>query len=154
MFNRKMSTSESTPRKPPPQIPQDMKAFNRKVIEEFRANQGKLSGPMAKSSVILLTTTGRKTGEQRTVVVGHGKDGDRYVVIASNNGAPEHPLWYQNLLANPKATVEVGPEKFEARARTARPDEREQLVPVVPYIKSQQELTSREIPIVVLERAK
>lgn len=144
-------SQESSPRKPPPQIPQDMKAFNQKVIEEHRANHGKLSGMMADRHVLLLTTTGARSGQPRTVVVGYGRDGDRCVVIASNNGAPKHPFWYGNLLKNPNATVEVGAEKFEARARTARPEEREKLTTFVPYVKSQQELTSREIPIVVLE---
>ena len=144
-------SQESAPRKAPPRIPQDMKAFNQKVIEEHRANQGQLSGMMAGRHVLLLTTTGARSGEPRTVVVGYGRDGDRCVVIASNNGAAEHPFWYRNLLKNPNATVDVGADKFEARARTARPEEREQLTPLVPYVKSQQELTSREIPIVVLE---
>lgn len=148
-----MSTGESPPRKQPPQVPSDIKAFNRKVVEEHRANKGKLSGMMANRHVLLLTTIGRKSGEERTVVLGYGQDGNRYVVIASGNGAKDHPLWYRNILANPAATVEVGADTFEARGRTARPEEREQLIPLVPYIRSQQELTSREIPIVVLEQA-
>jgi len=130
-----------------------MKAFNRKLIEEFRANGGQLSGQMAGRTLMLLTTTGAKSGKERTAVLGFGKDGDRYVVIASGNGAPSHPGWYQNLLARPIATVEVGPNKFKARARTARPEEREQLKRFVPYIEQQQTLTKREIPIVVLERS-
>ncbi len=134
-----------------PQIPQDMKAFNKKVIEEHRANRGQLSGMMAGRHVLLLTTTGAKSGQPRTVVLGYGRDGDRWVVVASGNGAPQHPRWYRNLLKNPNATVEVGAETLEARARTARPEERERLTPLVPYVKSEQEKTSREIPIVVLE---
>ena len=148
-----MSSEQPTKRKPPPQIPADMKAFNRKLIEEFRANGGQLSGQMAGRTLMLLTTTGAKSGKERTAVLGFGKDGDRYVVIASGNGAPSHPGWYQNLLARPIATVEVGPDKFKARARTARPEEREQLKRFVPYIEQQQTLTKREIPIVVLERS-
>ena len=148
-----MSSEQPTQQKPPPQIPADMKAFNRKLIEEFRANGGQLSGQMAGRTLMLLTTTGAKSGKERTAVLGFGKDGDRYVVIASGNGAPSHPGWYQNLLARPIATVEVGPDKFKARARTARPEEREQLKRFVPYIEQQQTLTKREIPIVVLERS-
>ena len=148
-----MSSEEPTRRKPPPQIPTDIKAFNRKLIEEFRANGGQLSGQMAGRTLMLLTTTGAKSGKERTAVLGFGKDGDRYVVIASGNGAPSHPGWYQNLHARPIATVEVGPNKFKARARTARPEEREQLKRFVPYIEQQQTLTKREIPIVVLERS-
>jgi deazaflavin-dependent oxidoreductase (nitroreductase family) len=128
-----------------------MKAFNRKVIEEFRSSGGKLSGQLAKSKVLLLTATGARSGEPRTVVVGYGQDGNRYVVIASDNGAVDHPFWYRNLLAKPEATVEVGPREFKARPRTASSAERDRLKAVVPYIESQQELTSREIPIVVLE---
>ena len=86
-------------------------------------------------------------------MLGFGKDGDRYVIIASGNGAPSHPAWYHNLQARPIATVEVGPDKFKVRARTARPEERDQLKPRVPYIEQQQTLTKREIPIVVLDRA-
>jgi deazaflavin-dependent oxidoreductase (nitroreductase family) len=130
-----------------------MNAFNRKLIEEFRANHGKLSGPMAGRTLMILTTTGAKSGKERTTVLGFGKAGDRYVVIASGNGAPSHPGWYRNLQARPIATVEVGPDKFKVRARTAAPEEREPLKRLVPYIEQQQTLTKREIPIVVLERS-
>jgi deazaflavin-dependent oxidoreductase (nitroreductase family) len=132
-----------------------MNAFNQGVIKEFRANRGEISsGPLAGRHVMLLTTTGAKTGKERTAVLGFGKDGNRYVIIASGNGAPSHPAWYFNLQARPIATVEIGPgpEKFKARARTARPEEREKLKAAVPYIEQQQTLTTREIPIVVLER--
>jgi deazaflavin-dependent oxidoreductase (nitroreductase family) len=129
-----------------------MKAFNRALIEEWRANDGRLSGPMAGRNLILLTTTGARSGEPRTTVLGFGRHGDRLVAIASNNGAPAHPAWYVNLLANPTATVELGAEMFEVRARTASPDEREEFSKAVPYLESQQKLTKREIPIVVLER--
>ena len=120
-----------------------MIAFNRKVIEEFRANRGQLSGPMKGRSLMLLTTTGAKSG----------KDGDHVVVIASGNGAPSHPAWYLNLQARPIATVEVGADKFKVRARTAAPDEREHLKQMIPYLEQQQSLTTREIPIVVLDRS-
>ena len=148
-----MSPDEPTQRKPPTQIPADMNAFNRKVIEDFRANHGKLTGPLAGRTLILLTTTGARSGKERTAVLGFGKDGDRYVVIASGNGAPSHPAWYQNLLARPIATVEAGPNKFKVRARTARPDERDHFKQVIPYFDQQQSLTTREIPFVVFDRA-
>ena len=147
-----MSPDEPTQRKPPPQIPTDMNAFNRKVIEDFRANHGQLTGPLAGRTLILLTTTGAKSGKERTAVLGFGKDGDRLVVIASGNGAPSHPAWYLNLQTRPIATVEVGPDKFKVRARTAGAEEREKLKHLVPYIEQQQTLTTREIPIVVFER--
>jgi deazaflavin-dependent oxidoreductase (nitroreductase family) len=142
---------QASGRRRPPSMPPDMKEFNRKLIGEFRANGGQLSGPMAGRSVLLLTTTGTRSGEARTTVVGYGREGDRYVVIASNNGAPAHPAWYRNLLADPRAIVEVGPEKFGVKARTAEPRERDDLARTVPYLAQQQGLTSREIPIVVLE---
>ena len=138
-------------RRQPPQIPPDMKDFNRKLISEFRSNGGQLSGPMAGRSLLLLTTTGARSGEARTTVLGYGRQEDLYIVIASNNGAPAHPAWYQNLLADPSAIVEVGPEKFGVKARTAAPRERDDLAAAVPYLAQQQGLTSREIPIVVLE---
>src|SRR3989442_5211782 len=145
-------SAEQPPRRSPPQIPADMKAFNRKVIDYFRANRGTLTGPLAGRTLMLLTTTGARSGKERIAVLGFGKDGDRYVVIASGNGAPSHPGWYHNLLARPIATVEVGPDKFKVRARTARSEERDQLKRFVPYIEQQQTLTTREIPIVVLDR--
>src|ERR1700724_926546 len=148
-----MSTEQPPRKSPPTQIPSDMTAFSRQVIENFRANRGQLTGPLAGRTLMLLTTTGAKSGKERIAVLGFGKDGDRYVVIASGNGAPSHPGWYQNLLARPIATVEVGPDKFKARARTASSDEREKLKRFVPYIEQQQTLTMREIPIVILERS-
>jgi deazaflavin-dependent oxidoreductase (nitroreductase family) len=129
-----------------------MKAFNRALIEEWRANNGKLSGRMAGRNLILLTTTGARSGEPRTAVLAFGRHGDSIIAIASNNGAPTHPAWYVNLRKRPTATVELGPDKFEVRARTARPEERESLAKVVPYLERQQQLTERQIPIVILER--
>ena len=85
-------------------------------------------------------------------MLGYGRAGDRLVVIASDNGAPVAPAWYHNLLARPVATVEIGPEPFKVRARTARAEERDELAKAVPYLEQQQGLTKREIPIVVLER--
>ena len=148
-----MSPDESTRRPGPVEIPADMIAFNRKVIKEFRANRGQLSGPMEGRSLMLLTTTGAKSGKERTAVLGFRKDGDRIVAIASGNGAPSHPAWYLNLQARPIATVEVGADKFKVRARTAGPDEREHLKQLIPYLEQQQSLTTREIPIVVLDRS-
>ena len=107
---------------------------------------------MAGRNLILLTTTGARSGKSRTAVLAFGRQGDKIVAIASNNGARAHPAWYFNLLKRPAATVELGPDKFEVRARTAKPEERASLAKVVPYLESQQQLTEREIPIVVLER--
>ena len=135
----------------------DMGAFNRALIEEFRANGGKLSGQLANSHILLLSTTGARSGQERVTPLGYGMDGDRYVVVAANAGAPAHPDWYHNLLAHPDVTVEVGPERFQARARVAEGAEREGLIArqaeIVPWLPAQQEKTTRQIPIVVLERA-
>jgi deazaflavin-dependent oxidoreductase (nitroreductase family) len=136
----------------PMAMPTDMKAFNEKVITEFRANHGELSGPMAGRSVLLLTTTGARSGKPQTTVIGYARSGGRLVVIASNNGAPKAPAWYHNLLANPAATVELGPERFEVRATTARLEQRAELAAALPWLAQQQGLTKRELPLVVLER--
>ena len=136
-----------------PAIPADMRAFNEGLIKDFRATGGQMSGPMAGRSLMLLTTAGRRSGKPTTVVVGYVRDGERYVVIASNNGAKSHPSWYLNLLAQPIATVEVGDRKFDARASTAGPDQRPRLASLVPYLPQQQALTEREIPLVILEEA-
>src|ERR1700693_5851714 len=109
-----------TPRKAP-SIPSDMKAFNAKLIADFRANHGQFTGDMAGRGLLILTTTGARSGEPRSVVLGYGRHGDRLVVIASANGAPKAPAWYHNLLANPTAVIELaGPERFDVRATTAR----------------------------------
>ena len=130
-----------------------MKAFNAQLIQEFRANGGKLvTGPMAGREPLLLTTTGAKSFAERTVVLGYRKYGDAYAVIASNNGAEGSPHWFANLKANPVATVELGPEKFKVKSRVAEGAERAELAKLVDYYERQQALTSREIPILVLER--
>ena len=135
-----------------PQIPQDMKAFNRKVIGEFRANHGKLGPPLDGRGLLLLTTTGARSGQKTTVVLGYRPYRDGYAVIASNNSAPAAPAWFHNLIADSTATVEVGAEKFEARARVAGAEERAEIAPLIEYLPGQQAKTEREIPLVVLER--
>lgn len=130
--------------------------FNEALITEFRANGGKLSGQLANSHILLLTTIGAKSGQQRTIPLGYGTDGDRLIVIAANAGAPAHPDWYHNLSANPSVTVELGSERFAARATTAEGADRERLLAqradIVPWFDAQQEKTSRQIPLVILER--
>lgn len=129
-----------------------MKVFNQKLIEEFRAGRGHLSGPIAGSKILLLTTTGARSGEPRTVVIGYRPDEDRYLAIASNNGNDVAPAWYHNLLKDPIATIELGPDRFHVRARSAKADERPRLAAKIDYFEGQQALTSREIPIVIFER--
>ncbi len=129
-----------------------MKAFNAELIQEYRATSGKLTGPRAGMNPLLLTTTGAKSFAERTVVLGWRPYGDALAVIASNNAAPTSPLWFANLTANPVATVEVGGEKFKVKARVAEGQERAELAKLIDYYERQQALTSREIPILVLER--
>ncbi|HKW60091.1 MAG TPA: nitroreductase/quinone reductase family protein [Candidatus Dormibacteraeota bacterium] len=133
-------------------MPQDMRAFNEKLIADFRVTGGQMSGEMAGRQLLLLTTTGSKSFAERTVVVGYRPYGDRYAIIASNNGAPSPPHWFANLKANPVATIEVGPEKFQVKARVAEGAERAEAARLIEYLESQQTKTGREIPIVVLER--
>jgi deazaflavin-dependent oxidoreductase (nitroreductase family) len=131
--------------------------FNRKIIEEFRANAGVVGGPFAGRAMALLTTTGARTGEQRTTPLVYSRDGDRIVVIASMGGAPRHPSWYFNLKANPEATLEVGTETFQARATEAQGPERDRLYAAqaaeMPAFNDYQAKTSRTIPVMVFERA-
>ena len=135
----------------------DVNEFNRDVIEEFRANGGKVSGPFAGAPLLLLTTTGAKSGQTRTNPVVYTKDGDRLVIIASKGGAPKSPDWYHNLVANPTVTIELPGEKFEARASVAEGEERDRLyaaqAEVMPTFNDYQQKTSRRIPVVLLERA-
>jgi deazaflavin-dependent oxidoreductase (nitroreductase family) len=135
----------------------DMREFNRTLIEEYRATGGKLSGRLANSKLLLLTTTGARSGLARTTPLGYGMDGDRIVVVAANAGAPAHPDWYHNLRARPLVTIELGAERFQARADVAEGAERARLVAhqaeIVPWLAAQQQKTSREIPVVIFARA-
>jgi deazaflavin-dependent oxidoreductase (nitroreductase family) len=141
----------------PDGMPQDQKAYNEQVIEEFRANDGVLGPPFSGEGLLLLTTTGGKSGAQRTTPMMFVDRGDDVVmVIASNMGAPLHPDWYRNLVANPVVTVER-PHRapYEARARTATGDERtrlwEDLVGGYPFFADHQAGAEREIPLVLVE---
>ena len=105
---------------------------------------------------LLLTTRGRRTGKLRRTALIYGRDGDDYLVVASQGGAPEHPAWYHNLLADPEVQVQVGADKFTARARTAGPEEKPRMWRTMtatwPAYDDYQRKTDREIPVVVLER--
>ena len=132
-------------------------AMTAALIEDFRAHGGAVSsGPFAGRSVLLLTTTGAKSGQPRLAPLVYTRDGDHYVIVASKGGAPTHPAWYQNLVAHPIVTLEVGPEKFQARARVAQGPDRDrlfaQLAAINPGFNDYQKRTSRVIPVVVLER--
>jgi deazaflavin-dependent oxidoreductase (nitroreductase family) len=137
-------------------VSDEIKSFNEQLIEEFRANDGKVGGPFAGAPLLLLTTTGAKSGEHRTTPIVHTTDGDRYVVIASYGGAPKHPAWYHNLVANPDVTIELPGETFPARARTAEGEERDRLfaaqAALMPTFNEYQAKTDRQIPVVIFER--
>lgn len=105
----------------------DFLEFNKGVIDEFRANDGVCTGPMEGMPMILVTMTGAKSGRELCSPLVYSTDGDDVVIIASKGGAPEHPNWYHNLVANPTVTVEVGSEKWEATANLAEGDERKRL---------------------------
>src|SRR5689334_18048417 len=106
---------------------QDIREINRRTIEEYRANRGNPDSPFKNRPLLLLTTTGAKSGQQRTTPMMYVRDGDRLLVIASNAGAPKHPDWYRNLLANPQVTVELGNETFEATATPLEGPARQQM---------------------------
>src|SRR2546430_13800347 len=101
--------------------------FNRNLIDEFRQNQGKVTGIFEHAPLLLLTSKGARTGREHPTPIVYTKDGDNHVVLASKGGAPNHPHWYLNLVANPDATVEVGSDKFPVRARVAEGDEHDRL---------------------------
>ena len=131
---------------------------NRAIIEEFRAHGGKVGGPFAGRTLLLLHTVGAKSGQERINPVACVTDGDRLVIIASKGGAPTNPDWYHNLLAHPQVTVELGTERFQARAEVAPEPERTRLyarmVSVMPGFAEYQQKTERVIPVVVLTRVK
>src|SRR5437764_2346004 len=102
-----------------------MSDFNRQVIDEFRANHGRVGGYFEGQNLLLLTTKGRKSGREHTTPVMYSRDGDRLLVYASYAGNPQHPDWYRNLEANPQVVVEVGDERFEATATPLEGDERD-----------------------------
>jgi deazaflavin-dependent oxidoreductase (nitroreductase family) len=130
--------------------------FNRAVIEEFRAHGGKVGGPFEGAPILLLTSTGAKSGERRTTPVAYLPDGERMVIFASKAGAPTHPAWYHNLLADPSATVEVGTETFEVDARVSTGEERDRLfnrqAGIYPQFAEYAQKTTRQIPVVALTR--
>ena len=133
----------------------DWNEWNRQVIEEFRANDGQVGGMFEGAPMVLLHTTGARTGNERVNPLMYLPDGDRMVVFASKGGAPENPDWYYNLVANPDVTIELGSETRPATARVAGPDERDTLYAEqarrYPQFAEYQKLTTRKIPVVVLE---
>jgi deazaflavin-dependent oxidoreductase (nitroreductase family) len=134
-----------------------VREFNDGLIEDYRANGKPTKGPFVGRQVLLLTTKGAKTGNQRTKPLVWTKDGDDIVIVASKGGAPTNPAWYHNLKANPVVTVELGTERFAARANVAKPEsERRRLydahASVHPVFTDYEKKTTRRIPVITLER--
>ena len=129
--------------------------WNTKIIDEFRANNGRVSGQFEGAPLLLLHTTGAKSGAGRISPMMYQQVGDTYAVFASKAGAPTNPDWYHNVIANPKVAAEIGAETIEFRARVAHGDEREQIWTVqkdrYPGFADYERKTSREIPVVILE---
>jgi deazaflavin-dependent oxidoreductase (nitroreductase family) len=133
-----------------------MSDHNKPIIEEFRANHGKVGGYFAGANMLLLHTVGAKSGQPRTNPVIYIKDGDRLVVFATKSGADTHPDWYYNLLANPTVTVELGDQQYQARATalTAEPERSRLYAKMVehrPDFAAYEQKTTRKIPAIILE---
>jgi len=132
-----------------------LSAFVKVHVALYRASGGRLGGRLRKGvPVLLLTTTGRKTGRRRTTPLLYVEEGDRYAVVASAGGAPSHPAWYLNLRSNPAATIQVGGRQLAVTAETAGLEERARLWPGLtrmwPQYDDYQAKTRREIPVVIL----
>jgi deazaflavin-dependent oxidoreductase (nitroreductase family) len=134
----------------------DFKEWNKRVIEEFRANHGKVGGDFEGAPMVLISTTGAKTGQTRVNPLMYLPDGDRFVVFASQGGMPTNPDWYYNLVSNPVVGVELGDERFEADATVVTGVERDRLYAEqadrYPQFAGYAQKTTRTIPVVVLTR--
>ncbi len=128
----------------------------REHAERYVATDGEDGHLWRGYPTLVLDTIGRKSGQPRRQMLIYGEDGEDYIIVASKGGAVEHPLWYENLVATPEVRVQVKADRFAARARTATPEEKSRLWPLMvgiypPYAEYQTK-TSREIPVVILER--
>jgi deazaflavin-dependent oxidoreductase (nitroreductase family) len=134
------------------------KDWNQQIIDEFRANDGKVGGQFEGAPMVILHTTGRKTNEQRENPLVYQKVGDDIAVFGSKGGMPHHPHWYLNLVSTPEAAVEVGKESYPVKARVAEGDERERIWSEqkrrMPGFADYEKATSRQIPVIILERVK
>jgi deazaflavin-dependent oxidoreductase (nitroreductase family) len=131
--------------------------FGQEHVKRYRETGGAEGHEWQGTTVLILTTTGHRSGVKRDAPLIYGQHGDDYVVVASKGGADEHPAWYLNLAADPEVEVQVLDDRFAARARTAAATERPQLWPMMlqhwPAYEEYQRKTAREIPVVVLERS-
>jgi deazaflavin-dependent oxidoreductase (nitroreductase family) len=135
----------------------DYEAFTQNLMAELRANAGQVSsGPMAGRPLMILTTTGARSGEERSAIITYTRDGDGFVIAATASGSPKNPDWYYNLRANPEAVVEAGGEKFRARARFAEGPERDRLyeqhAAERPEFRDYPNMVTRVIPVITLEK--
>jgi len=131
--------------------------YTQALIDDFRAHGGNVTeGPFTGRQVLLLETVGARTGARRLTPLVYTRDGDRYVIVASKGGAPSNPAWYHNILANPRVTIEVGSERFEADATVAPDDERRRLydghAELHPSFRDYERKTARTIPVITLRR--
>ena len=129
--------------------------WNRKIIEEFRANEGRVGGPFEGAPMVLLHHKGAKSGTERVSPLVYRREGDRDVIFASKAGAPTNPDWFHNLVAHPETKIEVGTDVIPVRARVAEGDEREAIwtaqKQAMPGFAEYEAKTTRQIPVVVLE---
>ncbi len=131
--------------------------WNRQIIEEFRTNEGKVGGPFEDVPLLLLTTRGAKSGQQRINPLTYLLDGGRLFIFAAKGGSPTNPDWYHNLVAHPQVIVEVGTEQFEATAVPVSGEKRDQIyareTQIHPGAADYEKKTTRKIPVVELVRA-
>ncbi|HEX7135905.1 MAG TPA: nitroreductase family deazaflavin-dependent oxidoreductase [Iamia sp.] len=135
----------------------DFNDFNRQIIEEFRANDGKVGGPFEGAPMLILHTTGARSGQERLTPLVFRADGDRWVIFGSKGGAPTHPDWFHNLTAAPEVSIEVGTETVPVTATVAEGDERERIweaqkAAMPGFAEYEGKAQGRQIPVVVLTR--
>jgi deazaflavin-dependent oxidoreductase (nitroreductase family) len=137
--------------------PKTLNTFNKNIADEFRANDGKVGGQFANANLLLLTTTGAKSGQRRVSPLVYFRVDGKLIIVGSFHGAPVSPAWVHNLRAKPQAHVEVGTDAFDVTARELPSDERDELYPkviaVAPGFAESQAKTSRVIPLFELHRA-
>jgi deazaflavin-dependent oxidoreductase (nitroreductase family) len=135
-----------------------MSDFNSNLIDQIRAGNGRLTdGPFAGRQILVLTTTGAKSGEKRETPLVYSRDGDDIVIVASMGGAPSHPAWYHNIVASPRVTIEVDGARIDATARIAEGDERRRLYDQhaeihESFTEYEAKTDGRVIPVIVLQR--
>jgi deazaflavin-dependent oxidoreductase (nitroreductase family) len=141
---------------PPEEVHDSPTGWVAKHIDSYVKSDGQKGHTWNGVPTLLLTTRGRKSGQLRRTALIYGQDGDRYLLVASLGGAPKHPLWYLNLVEHPEVELQVGAETFAGRARTATAEEKPRLwqlmAAIFPQYNSYQKKTSREIPVVIVER--